>query len=84
MAEETKVTGGGREGTLVRGADGVLYLITKDSAPVKLDDEKAGKVMNIIGETKGKLEKILNDELAKVQAGCNQNVQIHLPEVRME
>jgi hypothetical protein len=77
MAEEPK-------GTLVRGADGALYLITQGSAPVKLDDKEADKVTKILADAKGKLEKILNEDLSKVAAGCNQNIQITIPDVPMK
>ncbi len=67
-----------REGiTLVRGADGALYLVAKDSAPVKLEREEAEPLENILKAAEDQLSRNVEKEL-QIMGAC---VHVKLPEV---
>ena len=70
--------------TLVRCPDGTLYLISKTAAPVKLTAAEHKKARRILGRLEKKLKAVLTEEVSRLDAGCNQHVQIVVPDVPME
>jgi hypothetical protein len=62
--------------TLVRGADGKLYLLSPNNPPQALTEEQTQAVENALQSLQGTLEGIVAQELSNVVAGCNQSVQI--------
>jgi hypothetical protein len=72
---EVKATAGKK--TLVRGADGGLYVLSKGKPPMKLQEKDAENLRRILGEAEEKLSERLKDEVPIVGAGVN----IHVPEL---
>ena len=66
--------------TLVRGADGKLYLLSPNNPPQALTEEQTQAVENVLQNLQGTLEGIVAQEISNVLASCNQNVQIIIPE----
>ena len=62
--------------TLVRGADGKLYLLSPNNPPQALTEEQTQAVENVLQNLQGTLEGIVAQEISNVVAGCNQTVQI--------
>lgn len=73
-----------RHKTVVRGADGTLYLLTKTGRPVKLTDRQAREVHQIVEELEGRLEAIVADELKNIALSCTQHIRILIPDVNLE
>lgn len=69
--------------TLVRGADGALYLLTETQAPMKLTEEETQTVTNLLAETDEKLTRILK-EIPRFSLGCTRKAHVTLPEVFIE
>jgi hypothetical protein len=65
-----------REATLVRGADGELYLISKDCAPIKLEGELAEQTMNIVSKVEEELTKRVEVALTSTSFGGTHNVHV--------
>lgn len=70
--------------TIVRGADGALYHLTKTGPPVKLTKQQSQEITQVIKDTERKLQKLVHQELVRFELGCNQNIQIEIPDVLME
>jgi len=70
--------------TVVRGADGALYLLSKTGPPVKLTEDQAQELTKAIRKIEEKLVTIVAEEMSSVAAGCNQNVEISIPDVGIE
>jgi hypothetical protein len=70
--------------TVVRGADGALYLLSKTGRPVKLTENQTKQAHSVIKKLEGKLKAIVADELKNVALGCNQNIKIIIPDVHLE
>ncbi|HWX16537.1 MAG TPA: hypothetical protein VNY07_08120 [Chthoniobacterales bacterium] len=69
------------EKTVVRGADGALYVLSKTGPLVKLADDQAQELTAAIKKAEEKLEGIIAEELSCVAASCTQSVHIHIPDV---
>jgi hypothetical protein len=69
-----------KKGTIVRGADGKLYLLSQTGLE-KLPDDQAKKVDDALPQLKQKLQDIVNQDMSQVAAGCNQTVHIEIPDV---
>ena len=69
--------------TLVRGADGKLYVVSTTGATTLLQDDKAKKVEAALPELQKQMEAILGQNDAMVAAGCNQHVQIIIPDIKV-
>jgi hypothetical protein len=70
MAQE-KPESGGQENTIVRGADGSLYLLSKDKLPIKLsekDTEKLNQILKYAGE---QLSQKIKEEIPVMGGGVN-------------
>jgi hypothetical protein len=71
--------------TVVRGADGALYILSKTTPPVKMTNEEAQKLTEILENAKPKLEAILNEEIAaNCDKGCGRTLDLTIPDVFME
>jgi len=70
--------------TLVRGADGALYMLTKTDVPVKLTENEERKVTKVLKEAEEKLGNILNEEIPRLDLGCHATFHITIPDVLME
>jgi len=70
--------------TLVRGPDGVLYLLTKTAPPERLTDDEAEKLKKIIDDAEGALGKIIDKEIPRFALVCTRLIHINLPEVFMD
>jgi hypothetical protein len=70
--------------TLVRGADGALYLLTKTNPPMKLTEKEARTLTEVLEVAEEKLAKIIDKEIPRFALNCTHTVQITLPEVFME
>lgn len=66
--------------TLVRGPDGALYLLSENNPPVKLEEEDAAEVYELLAETDEKLTKLLK-EMPRTEMSCTHLVHVRLPEV---
>ncbi len=75
MAEPA--TGGDEKRTLVRGADGALYLLSKNDAPMKLDEDEAAKLKEIVQTAEDELSEKIRTQMPAL-GGC---VHLVLPEV---
>jgi hypothetical protein len=70
---------------VVRGADGALYIVSKTGPPVKMTEEDAQKLTEILENAKEKLESILNKEIsASIAADCSHLLDLTIPDVSME
>ena len=83
MPQQRREAAGG-EKTLVRGADGALYLLTKNEPPQRLTDDEAEKLKRIIDEAEGALGKIIDKEIPRFAFNCTRSIMISLPEVFMD
>lgn len=70
--------------TIVRGPDGVLYLLSKKAPPLKLTKQQSKKVTQLIKKVERKLEKLVHKELVRFEASCTQTTHIEIPDVLME
>jgi len=70
--------------TVVRGADGALYLLSKSGRPVKLTENQTKEAHSVIRKLEGKLNKIVEDELKSIALGCTQHTKIIIPDVHLE
>lgn len=69
--------------TLVRGADGALYMLTKTHPPVKLTDNEKEKIEDILDDAEEKLGKIINQAIPRCEFSCTRSVHVTIPEVFM-
>jgi hypothetical protein len=76
MAEATSKAAGEQK-TLVRGADGALYVISKDKPPIKLAEKDAEGLRQILKQAEEQLSATLKDEVPIVGSG----VTLMLPEI---
>ena len=67
---------GGRK-TLVRGADGSLYAVSKDGASMKLEQQDAQKLKQLIKDAEDALSQKVKDEIPTMAGGLN----LCLPEI---
>jgi hypothetical protein len=70
--------------TLVRGADGALYMLTKDQPPVKLTEKEADKIEDILEDVEEKLGKLIDKAIPRCEFACTRSVHVSLPEVFMQ
>ena len=70
--------------TLVRGADGALYMLTKTDPPLKLTEKEAKKVEDILDDAEEKLGKIINKAIPRCEFSCTRSVHVSIPEVFMQ
>ena len=75
MAEESKTSGSGQKKTLIRGADGALYLLSdSDLAPFRVEDTKSESVTRILkdAEHNPKVKELPRDVVKEIQhvEGC--------------
>ena len=83
--EKTKPARKKRAGkTLVRGADGALYMLTKTDAPVKLKEDEAEEVEDILDDAEKKLGEIIDKAIPRFDFACTRSVHVTIPEVFME
>jgi hypothetical protein len=80
MARRRKPGRGMRGGkTLVRGADGALYLLTENKAPVKLKEKEAKIVTQILEDVEDQLARSVKEAVPSLGSG----VHMIIPEVFM-
>jgi hypothetical protein len=70
--------------TVVRGADGALYFLSKKAAPVKLTAEQTQKVQDVLKDAEAKLDAIMDEEMSRVGFDCTEAVHITIPDVLIE
>lgn len=70
--------------TLVRGADGALYVITKTDPPVKLTEDEMRTVTKKLKNVEEKLAAILEEEFSDCEPICFWQGRITIPDVFME
>jgi hypothetical protein len=70
--------------TLVRGADGALYLVSETGPPMKLTEQEKNDVEYLLNDAEEKLAKALNENVPRLALGCTHKVQIEPPEVFMD
>lgn len=68
MAQATPGSGGK---VFVRGADGTLYVLTKDSAPYKVPDSEAVKVEQILHDAQKQIKERLKNEVPILGSAVN-------------
>jgi hypothetical protein len=66
--------------TLVRAADGKLYLLSKTGSLEPVADDHAKEIEDALPKIQEKLEALVAQEMSNVAAGCNQNVRIEIPD----
>ena len=72
------------EKTLVRGADGTLYSLTKNHPPMRLTEEESEIISQIIDETEEELARRINEAIPRIAPNCTRNARVILPEVFMD
>jgi len=72
------------EKTLVRGADGTLYVLTKNNPPMRLTEEESETVSQIIDEVEEDLARRINEAIPRIAPNCTRNARVILPEVFMD
>ena len=70
-----------KEITLVRGADGALYLINETKTPLQLEENKARQVTAILKNAETQLTEIIKKDAWFASTSCTSDVHIVLPEV---
>ena len=70
-----------KEITLVRGADGTLYLINETKTPLPLKEHKAHQVTEILKDAEKKLTEIIEKDQWFLSLSCTGNVHIVIPKV---
>jgi hypothetical protein len=70
-----------KEITLVRGADGALYLINKTRTHLQLKEDKAHQVTEILKDAEKKLTEIIREDEWFKSLSCTGNVHVVVPEV---
>lgn len=70
MAQETPESGG-QENTIVRGADGSLYLLSKDKMPVKLSEKDTEALTRILKSAEEQLTQKIKEEIPVMGGGVN-------------
>jgi hypothetical protein len=58
-------------GALVRGSDGILYIILKDQKPIKLGDEQSRFIQDLLSKAEEKLSDYL---IPFVGSGSNHSI----------
>ncbi len=66
--------------TLVRGADGALYLLTEDKTPLKLKRSEEKQINEILEDTQKKLTKVV-EGIERCDFGGTRVVHVIVPEV---
>jgi hypothetical protein len=59
------------EKTLVRGADGALYLLDKNNPPIKLRDEDAEVIKRLVKDAEVKLSEQVMKDVPIIGSGVN-------------
>lgn len=70
--------------TLVRGADGTLYMVSKDNPPERLTGEEAEQIAQLIDEAEEDLSRKINQLLPRIMPNCVRNARVVIPEVFMD
>ena len=70
--------------TLVRGADGSLYYVSKSEPAVKLTEEESETVSQLIDEAEEELARKINEAIPRIAPNCTRNARVILPEVFMD
>jgi len=70
----------GDETTLVRAADGALYLLNETEKPLKLKEDTADEVTEILEDAEKKLTKVIKED-PRCDFICSRNVHVVVPEV---
>ncbi len=70
-------------GTLVRSSDGKLYLVSTTGLPTALTDEQAKAVEAALPDLQKQMEALVAQDAAMAAAGCNQLVQIIIPDIKV-
>lgn len=60
-----------QEKVFVRGADGSLYVVSKNKAPIKLSKKDAEALTRILEEAGERLSECLKDEIPALGSGVN-------------
>ena len=87
MPQPTQSDSGGNppEGkTLVRGADGTLYMVSKHDPPETLTGEEAGQIAQLINEAEEDLSRKINELFPRIMPNCVRNARVVIPEVFMD
>lgn len=70
--------------TLVRGADGHLYVISKKEKPVRLTESESEKLEDILEEFEKQLGKLVDKSIPRLCFGDQHSVHLTIPEVFMK
>jgi len=70
--------------TLVRGADGALYFVSKSDPPQRLTEAQAAKVADLIDKAEDDLSRKINDAIPNIAPNCTRNARVVIPEVFMD
>jgi hypothetical protein len=70
--------------TLVRGADGALYIVSKHNPPERLTEEETEQVANLVDEAEEDLSRKINQLLPRIMPNCVRNARVVIPEVFTE
>jgi hypothetical protein len=70
--------------TLVRGADGALYFVSKHDPPEILTEAEAAKVAQLVDEAEEDLSRKINHAIPRITPNCTRNARVVIPEVFMD
>jgi hypothetical protein len=70
--------------TLVRGADGALYIVSKHEPPERLTEEEAEQVAQLVDEAEEDLSRKINGIIPRITPNCTRNARVVIPEVFMD
>lgn len=85
MPEPTQSAPNAPEGkTLVRGADGALYFVSKDNPPERLTEDEAETIAQLVDKAEEDLSKKINQAIPRIAPNCVRNARVVIPEVFMD
>lgn len=67
--------------TLVRGADGALYVINEKEAPLRLAKDKQDAVNEVLKKAEADLTSIIQNEPWYTALSCTHHVRVKVPDV---
>ena len=70
--------------TLVRGADGALYFVSRHGLPDRLTEEESELVTQLIDQAEDDLSRKINAAIPRIAPNCTRNARVILPEVFMD
>jgi hypothetical protein len=72
-----------KSGTLVRSSDGKLYLVNPTGLSTILPDDQQKAVEAALPKLQQQMEAIMAQDATMAAAGCNQHVQIIIPDIKV-